>query len=398
MTPMTSTAHKDAVRHAVDRAEPELVHLSHAIHAHPELRFEEHQASTWAEDLLERHGFAVRPQLGGLATAFDATIGTGDLVLAFCAEYDALPEIGHACGHNLICASSIGAAIGLASVADELGVTVKVIGTPAEEGGGGKVLLLEAGAFDGVHAALMAHPGPNGSDLIDMGPAIRAVTHLEIEYHGNAAHAGGNPQDGVNALDAAVVAQTAIGLLRQQLAPGDLVHGIVRHGGDAANVIPEHTALEYLARSVTLERVQILEGRLRRCFEAGALATGCSVDIREMAPPYSHIEVDQGLSARYAENARALGREPRVIPPGVRPGGASTDMGNVSLVVPSIHPSFGIPGASVVPHHRDFAAACATTEADGAMVFAATALAWTAVDAAADDELRARLLRGERYV
>ena len=195
-----------------------------------------------------------------------------------------------------------------------------------------------------------------------------------------------------------VVAQTAIGLLRQQLAPGDLVHGIVRHGGDAPNVIPERTLLEYLARSITLERVRTLEERLRRCFEAGALATGCSVDIRDMGPRYSHIEVDRALSARYADNARALGREPREVPPGVRPGGASTDMGNLSLVLPSIHPSFGVAGAHGIPHHPDYAAAGATPDADAAMLFAATALAWTAVDAATEDELRARLLRGERDV
>jgi len=397
-TTADAAALKDLARQAVQDAEPDLVRLSRDIHARPELRFEEHQASAWAAQLLEDRGFAVERGVGDVATAFEATAGDGDLVLALCAEYDALPGIGHACGHNLICASSLGAGLGLAAVADRLGITVKVIGTPAEEGGGGKVLLLDAGVFDGVHAALMAHPTPGGVDLLDMGQVMLAAIHLEVEYQGRAAHAAANPHEGVNALDAAVVAQTALGLLRQQVRDGDRFHGFVRHGGEAANVIPERAVLDYIVRSTTLDAAQALEARVRRCFEAGALATGATVDIRQMAPPYSHIEADRDLTRFYGANARALGRAPFEVPPGLNPGGASTDMGNVSMALPSIHPSFGIPGATVMPHHQDFAAACATPDADASAIFAATALAWTAVDAASDDPVRQRLLRGERSV
>ncbi len=395
---MRHMAHKELASRAIDNVADRLIGLSHDIHAHPELRFEEHRAAGWATALLEDLGFTVDRGIGGLDTAFAATAGDGELVVAMCAEYDALPEIGHACGHNLICASSIGAAVGLAAVADELGLTVKVIGTPAEEGGGGKVLLLEAGVFDGVHAALMAHPSPAGVDMVDMGPVTLASMSFEVEYTGRAAHAAGNPQDGINALDAAVIAQTAIGLLRQHLAPGDLVHGVIGHGGDAANVIPERTVLSYALRSETVEQARTLAGRVSRCFEAGALATGCEVQIRPSAPEYSHLEADQVLSGLYAENVRALGRSPFAMPPGPRRGAMSTDMANVSLAVPAIHPSFGVPGATVAPHHRDFADACATPESDETLVLVAKALAWTGVDAATEADTRARLLRGERVV
>lgn len=399
---MTATyepnAAKSAARRAVDAAADELVRLSRDIHAHPELCFEEHQAAGWATAMLEGAGFAVERGVGGLDTAFTATAGDGDLVVAFCAEYDALPGLGHACGHNLICGSSIGAGIGLAAVADEVGVTVQVIGTPAEEGGGGKVLLLEAGVFDGVHAALMSHPTPGGADLVDWGPIVLACVPLEVEYRGRSAHAAGNPQDGVNAADAAVVAQTAIGLLRQQLPGGDLVHGVVRHGGDAPNVIPERTVLEYLVRSESIDGVVALEERVRRCFEAGAVATGCTVEVRRTAPRYSHIESDRDLTSSYVGNVRALGREPIDLPHGRRVGASSTDMANVTLALPAIHPGFGVTGALVPPHHPDFAAACATPDADASMLFAATALAWTGVDIASDPPVRERLLRRERNV
>jgi amidohydrolase len=390
------TETKDLVRQQIASAEPELVRLSRAIHGHPELRFAEHLASQWTCEVLEKNGFAVRRGIGGLETAFDATIGHGDLVVAICAEYDALPEVGHACGHNLICASSVGAAIGLAVAADELGITVKLIGTPGEEGGGGKVILLDAGVFDGVHAAIMAHPAPGDGDLIDMAPVFLASIHLEIEYSGKAAHAAGRPHEGINALDAVTIAQTAIGLLRQQLTNDDLIHGIVRHGGDAPNIIPERTVQEYLVRSLSIEQAEAVARRLRCCFEAGALATGCSVDIRQIAPSYSHLESDRDLTRFYAGNAQALGRSVFEMPTGRRLGSGSTDMANVSLVVPSIHPAFGVPGATVAPHHRDFAAACNTPASEAALIHAATALAWTVVDAARTQDVRARLLRGER--
>ncbi len=391
---------KAAARAAILAADEVLVALSHDVHAHPEVRFTEHKAAGWAAELLERRGFGVERGVADLETAFVATYGSGPLVLGICAEYDALPSIGHACGHNVICASSVGAGLGLASVADELGLTVKVIGTPAEEGGGGKIIMLEAGVFDDVHAAMMTHPTPGDFDLLDMSNAMLASVQFEVEYRGRASHAAGGPHLGINALDAVTVAQTAIGVLRQQLPYGDLIHGIVTYGGDAANVIPERTVLSYYTRSWTLERAQQLEARVRRCFEAGALATGCELEIRPTSKMYSHLEADLDLTRFYGRNAAALGRQLLAIPAGARVGaGASTDMANISLALPAIHPGVGIANALGFPHHADFARSCDTPDADATLIHAASALAWTAIDAAAaDDEVRARLLRRQRHV
>lgn len=388
---------KVRAREAIEQHRGSLVQLSHDIHANPELCFEEVKAAKWATALLDDAGFDVERGTGGIDTAFVATAGDGPLVIAFCAEYDALPNMGHACGHNVMCGASLGAGIGLARVADDLGVTVKVIGTPAEEGGGGKIRLIEAGAFDGVHAALMAHAMPGDIDLVDMSPLMLAIVQLEVEYRGKSAHAAGMPWAGVNALDAANIAQTAIAYLRQQLPPGDLVHGIVTHGGDAPQAIPDRVVLRFALRARTLDRVVELEERVRNCFEAGALATGCTVEIRSPGPPYAHVEADLDLTRFYSHNAQALGRQ--VIELDEHTGsGSSTDMGNVTLLIPAIHPAFGIAGAKGIPHQPEFADACATPEADAAMEHAATALAWTAIDAASDTDVRDRLLRNERRV
>ena len=390
---------KAGARQTIDSAAAALLDLSHEVHAHPELRFEEHQAARWASEMVERHGFAVERGVAGLDTAFVATYGTGELVVGICAEYDALPAIGHACGHNMICASSIGAGLGLASVADQLDVTVKVLGTPAEEGGGGKILMLDAGVFDGVHAAMMTHPCPGDFDLVDMANAMLAAVQFDVEYRGKPAHAAAAPHLGVNALDAVTIAQTAIGVLRQQLPHGDLIHGIVVHGGDAPNVIPERTLLSYIVRSANLERARALEARVRRCFEAGALATGCEMEIRPTSPMYSHLESDVDLTNAYGANAAALGRTVIDLPPAMRmSAGASTDMANISLALPAIHPGVGIAGAQGSPHQAEFAASCITPAADATVIHAATALAWTAIDAASDTDVRARLLRRERKV
>ncbi|MBL7498689.1 M20 family metallopeptidase [Frankia sp. CNm7] len=388
---------KSAAGAAIRRADARLRRLSHDVHANPETRFTELKATAWASELLERHGFAIERGVADLETAFVASYGTGPLVLGICAEYDALPTIGHACGHNIICASSVGAGLGLATVADDLGLTVKVIGTPAEEGGGGKIIMLDAGVFDGVHAAMMTHPFPGDADILDMTNTMLASVQFEVEFRGRASHAAGGPSLGINALDAVTVAQTAIGLLRQQLPIGDLVHGIVTHGGDAPNIIPERTVLSYYVRSLTIDRAEALDAKIRRCFEAGALATGCEVEIRSTSRTYSHMEADVDLTRFYGRNAAALGRDVLEVPSSARTSaGASTDMANVSLALPAIHPGVGIAHARGFPHHADFTRACATSDADATLLHAATALAWTAIDAAGDADVRERLLRGER--
>jgi amidohydrolase len=378
---------KQAARERVERARDELVALSHRIHAHPELGFEEERACGWLCELLEAAGLEVERGVGGLPTAFAARAGAGPLRVVVCAEYDALPGVGHACGHNLIAAMAAGAGMALAAVADEVGLGVTVLGTPAEETGGGKILLLRQGAFAGAHAAMMVHPSPY--EMAEM-PVI-AVTQLRVAYTGKEAHASVYPHLGVNAADALVVAQTAIGLLRQHLRPTDRVHGIVTHGGDAPNVVPGHTTGVWNVRGADLQRLDEVRAKVLRCFEAGALATGTSLEVTEDHEPYAEMHHDHELAAVYRRNAEALGRRFHERPDR---GAGSTDMGNVSLALPSIHPTIGIDALPAVNHQPEFTAKCVTPDADRAVVDGAVAMAWTAIDAATDAALRARLLAG----
>jgi amidohydrolase len=333
--------------------------------------------------MLADAGFSVEAGCYDLPTAFVARAGSGPLHLAICAEYDALPDIGHACGHNVICAAALGAGLALAPVVERLGLRVSVMGTPAEEGGGGKIGFIGAGLFDDVHAALMVHPWPE--DVAE--PDLIAVQQLTVTYRGREAHASGFPWRGINAADAMVVAQTAIGLLRQQLQPGDRVHGFVTKGGEAANIIPALVTADYMVRAATRARMDEVLQLVRNCFEAGALATGASVDV-SLDVAYSDMHHDHELASLYRQNAEAIGRtfsdEPAMP--------VSTDMGNVSHVVPSIHPFIGIETQGAVNHQAGFASACAGPSADQAVIDGALALALTAVEAARDERIRARLL------
>ena len=378
---------KDGARERLAAAETELLALSRRIHGQPELAFEEEHAAGWIADVLDAAGFRVERGVCDLPTAFVARAGSGPLHIAICAEYDALPEIGHACGHNVIAALAVGAGLAAARVADEVGLTVSVFGTPAEESGGGKIVLLECGAFDGVHAALMAHPAP--VDVLE--PPTLAFAEFEAHYHGKASHASAAPELGVNAGDALVVAQAAIGLMRQHIRPTDRVHGIVTRGGEAPNVVPAHTSARYYVRASTLDDLGDIRGKVLRCFEAGAIATGCTLRIDDSARPYAEVRHDGALAALYQANAEALGR--RFVRP--RPEfsrfAASTDMGNVSHALPAIHPMIGLASLPAVNHQPEFAAHCITPLADRALMDGALALAWTAIDMAGDDAIAARL-------
>ncbi|MFN8146900.1 MAG: M20 family metallopeptidase [Candidatus Nanopelagicales bacterium] len=379
----------DAVRSSVAARREELLALSHRIHAHPETAWQEHRAAGWVGEAMDGGGFDVEPAYLGLDTALRATTGSGPLHVVLCAEYDALPGLGHACGHNIIAASSVGAALALGAVADDLGLTVTLLGTPAEEGGGGKVVMLERGAFEGVHLALMAHPGP-----VDVARARPyAVSHLDIAYDGKAAHAAAYPEDGVNAADAFTVAQVAIGLLRQQLPPGARVHGLVTRHGEAPNAIPQRSEGRWYVRGDSTALMESTREKVLRCFEAGAIATGCALHVEEPTAPYAELRTDDEVLALYVRNATDLGRAFSDGDTGLgRMSRASTDMGNVSQVVPTIHPYVGIGSAPAVNHQAEFAAACVTPTADAALLDAATALALTVVDAATDDAVRMRLL------
>lgn len=372
-----------AARAALDRHERTLVDLSHRIHAHPELKFEEVRAAGWTAEVLAGAGFSVQAGVCDLPTALAARFGSGPLHVAICAEYDALPGIGHACGHNVIAAAAAGAGLALAPVADDLGLTVSVLGTPGEEGGGGKVLMLERGAFEGVHAAMMIHPGPVDCLM----PRVTAVAHVEVECTGVASHAAAAPERGVNAGDALVIAQTAIGLLRQHLRATDQVHGVVLHGGDAANVIPGHASGRWMFRARTIDELHELRPRVERCFEAGGLATGASVAIADLAPTYSHMDHDIDLVSLFAEAAGEHGRT-------FAPDGEmtfSTDMGNVSLAVPSIHPCLAIDSRGATIHQPAFADAAVGSSADRCVLDGALLMALTTI-AAATGRQRDRLL------
>jgi amidohydrolase len=377
-----------SVEDAINRRRGDLIELSHAIHAEPELAFAEHKSCAKAQELVADYGFEVTAAPAGLDTAFRAEFGSGQLVIGICAEYDALPGLGHACGHNIIAASAVGAALALADVADDLGLKVVLLGTPAEEAGGGKVLLLNAGTFDDIAATVMIHPGP-----IDIARARSlAASQSEITYLGKEAHAAVAPYLGVNALDAITVTQTAIGLLRQQFAPGQMAHGIVTDGGQAPNVIPARAALLYLMRATDAASLRHLKDKMADCFLAGAIATGCDFEVRETEPPYDELAPDKWLADVFRGEMVRLGREPigEEIEAAVPLG--STDMGNVTQVMPGIHPVVGVDAEGASVHQPGFAAAAASPSGDKAVVEGAIMLARTVVALAETPTERDRVL------
>lgn len=370
-------------RHGAD-----LVELSHAIHAEPELAFAEHRSCAKTQALVAERGFEITKSAGGLDTAFRADFGSGSLVVGVCAEYDALPGIGHACGHNIIAASAVGTALALAAVADELDLTVALLGTPAEESGGGKVLLLQAGTFDDIAAAVMLHPGP-----IDIAAARSlASSGMRVSYRGQEAHASAAPYLGINAGDAVTVAQVAIGLLRQQLAPGQQVHGFVVDGGRAPNVIPAHAELQYMTRAPESAALHDVEARVKDCFLAGAVATGCDYNIDQVEPAYDPLKPDPWLAGTVRAEMERLGRAPVGAEVEFSQPVGSTDMGNVTQVLPGIHPIVAVDADGASLHQPAFTAAAAGASADRAVVEGAIMLARTVVRLAESPEQRDRVL------
>jgi amidohydrolase len=385
---MPTTPVLDRVEDTVRRRGTDLVELSHAIHAEPELAFAEHRSCAKTQALVAERGFQITAAAGGLDTAFRADFGSGPLAVGVCAEYDALPGIGHACGHNIIAASAVGAALALADVADELGLTVALLGTPAEEFGGGKILLINAGVFDDLALAVMVHPGP-----VDIA-AARSLTlsAVRVDYRGREAHASASPYLGVNAADAATVAQVAIGLLRQQLAPGQQVHGIVTDGGQAANIIPGRTELQFTMRATEASSLAALEAKVRDCFLAGAVATGCDYNIEYTEPMYDALNPDPWLAETVRAEMMRLGRAPiEARLEAAHPVG-STDMGNVTQLLPGIHPMIAVDAGGASLHQSDFTAAAAGPSADRAVVEGGIILARTVVRLAQAPDERDRVL------
>lgn len=372
--------HKEMATAAFDLVEDELRAISRWMYENPELGYEEHEASGRLTEFLRERGFEVTYPAYGLETAFEAQLGSTGPKVVICAEYDALPLVGHACGHNVIATSSLGAAAALADMVGELGIRLTVLGTPAEEGGGGKIDLLAAGAFEDTAAAMLIHPSPR--DLAD--PRLLAAQGLTVTYTGKTAHAAATPDKGVNALDAFVQAYNNISTLRQQFEPTDRVHGVVHEGGAAPNVIPDRTVSQWIVRAATAERFEILRSRVLDCFEAAATATGCSVDISYEGDPYIDLVSNPLMVGLFAANSTALGRAMPTYAESGFETSASSDMGNVSHVVPTIHPSVSIETAAV-NHQPEFAAATITLSGEKAMRDGALAMAHTIIDMAVRD-------------
>jgi amidohydrolase len=358
----------------IDARSEQLLDASHRIHEKPELLFEERFAADLLCGILEEAGLDVERGAYGLETAFAATAGSEGPTIAVLCEYDALPGIGHGCGHNVIATAGLGAGLAAAAVAEDLGGRVVVLGTPAEEGGGGKVYMGEAGAFDGVDAALMVHPADQ--DLVEMN--VIAIATWEVEYFGEAAHAAAFPHLGRNALDAAVLGYNAVAALRQHIRSNERVHGVFTRAGDKPNIVPDHTVAEWYVRSGTLASLQPLKERVLACLQAGADAAGCRMEYRATCPEYSDLRTNPAIADLYRVNAERVGRTPVRRPESGVVG--STDMGNVSYLVPSIHPMIKVAPSGVAIHTRDFAGWARAAEGDQAVLDGAKAMAMTVAD------------------
>ena len=378
---------KKRVISEVDRRRDELIALSLKLHANPEVAFQEEKASAWLADQLEGEGFAVERGICQIATAFRASCGEGDPKVAFLAEYDALPGVGHGCGHNIIGTASTAAGLAASTVVSETGGAVLVIGTPAEEAAGGKVYMADRGAFEGLDCAMLVHPG-NREVAVNRS---LACLELNVEFHGRPAHAAARPEAGLNALDAMIASFVNIGLLRQQLRDSARIHGIITDGGQAVNVIPPHTAASLLIRAEDDPYLdETLKDKVLACFQAGAQATGCDLEHRwGEQSRYKAMRTNLVLAEAYRANVEALGR--KVTEPEQRRSMGSTDMGNVSAIVPAIHPTIAVAPPDIPIHTVEFREIAASEVAHKALLDSAKALAMTAVDVLTDADLRKRM-------
>jgi amidohydrolase len=382
------SAVKELIAQAVDRLANDLEALSRRIHDNPELAYQEVKAAGWLAEFLGARGFKVERGVGGVETAFRGTIETGDgPTVAIMCEYDALPAIGHACGHNVIAASGAGAGAALAAVRDRLPRgRLHVIGTPAEEGGGGKVKLIKAGVFAGVDAAMMVH----GWDRWIPHQDLLGIVRVGFEFTGKAAHASADPWEGVNALDAVIQTFNNVSMLRQQVRPDARIHGIVTQGGAAPNIIPEAAAALFYVRAAQLDYMWELRTRVVACAEGAAQATGCRVKVIDYENAYEPMRRNATLLDLFRANMETLGLSES---PEVKDRLGSSDVGNVSQVLPTIQPLVKIAPDGTPIHSRDFEAAAVSPLAREGMCAAAKAMAMTAFDLLADPGLVARARR-----
>lgn len=380
---------KETIDESVARNADLLISTSHDIHEHPELSFQEKRSSKLLGKLAEDHGFAVSYGKYGIDTSFEAIYGSGDFRVVVCAEYDSLPNIGHACGHNIICTAALGAAFALKEVADELGITVVLLGTPAEEHGAGKAIMLDNGAWNDATISLMVHGTPALVDTSCEAVRMNAVSRFNVTFKGRGSHAAARPEYGINAGDAATISLVSLGLLRQQIVDGVRMNAFIAHGGDETNIIPETTLVKTECRTFEFDRMVEVRRKMYNCFEGAAIATGCTWSREEAEPMYESTVQYPALASAWDENLRATGREVRA--DAYRPLG-STDMGNVCNYMPAIHPTIAVLGHEGQTHTAQFAADAMTPEADQAILDSARALARSVVDVAADSAERQNLL------
>jgi amidohydrolase len=358
----------------VESQRQQLVQLSLNIHDNPELGFKEEKASAWLAGYLEDNGFHVERGIAGLATAFRATYGQGSPRIAVLAEYDALPKIGHGCGHNIIGVSAVGAAVASKSIIDQLGGSIVAMGTPGEEGYGGKIDMVKGGAFKDIDVAMIVHPDTRNMPTEE---ALAACT-LEVEFFGQPAHAAAQPHKGINALEAMILAFTSINSLRQHVRGDARIHGIITDGGEAPNIVPAHSAAVFLVRALDDDYLAELKKRVLNCFTGASVASGARLEYRWRDRAYAPMKNNTILTRLFKQNLESLGRQVEAFDP--RFGLGSTDMGNVSQVVPSIHPTVAIAPREVLIHTPEFAAAAASDTGHNALLDAAKAMAMTVAD------------------
>lgn len=360
----------------IDSRSADLISISHEIHAHPELNFEEKFAHDILTQYIADSKLKVTRGAFELDTAFDVSVrgGNGPTVAVIC-EYDALPGIGHACGHNIIATAGLGAGVALSAVAELCGGNLRLMGTPAEEGGGGKVEMARKGAFKNIDAAMMIHPSDR--DLARMN-AI-AIQQLFVRFAGLAAHAAVSPDKGKNALDAAVLGYMNVAAMRQHIRPTERVHGIFTKAGEKPNIVPREAEMDWYVRSDTIETLQPLKARIAKCLEAGAMAADCTISFDWQKNTYADLVDNLPLLSSYVQNSAQMGRDLTTdFLPGT--GGGSTDMGNLSYLVPSIHPMLQVAPHGVSLHSAQFAEFTASKDADKAILDGAKIMAMTAID------------------
>jgi len=358
----------------VELQRQQLIQLSLNIHDNPELGFEEEKASAWLTGYLEDNEFHVERGIAGVATAFRATYGQGSPRIALLAEYDALPKIGHGCGHNIIAASAVGAAVGSKPIIDRLGGSIVALGTPAEENFGGKIDMVQAGGFKEIDVAMIVHPGVRNVATMK----ALACTGVEVEFFGQPAHASAEPHKGVNALEAMILAFTSVNSLRQHIKEEARIHGIITDGGEAPNIVPAHSAAEFYVRAPDNEYLDELKSKVSNCLLGASTASGARLEYHWDDIAFDSMKNNETLAELFKQNLESLGRHVEAFNPEF--GLGSTDMGNVSQVVPSIHPTIAIASPEVFIHTQEFASAAASEAGHEGLIDAAKSMAMTLSD------------------